>query len=59
VVSVSKNLGDPPNCEKCGQPTTLLSYIPGLGSDPGYRIFDCKPCHVLQWVVEEIAGSGA
>jgi hypothetical protein len=47
---------DPPNCEKCGQPSTLLIVIQRLGDEPGYRIFHCEACNVLQWVPEKIVG---
>jgi len=44
----------PPNCDKCGKPTELLTVIQRLGTTPGYRIFRCDACNVLQWVAEEI-----
>ena len=44
----------PPNCDKCGKPTELLIAIQRLGSTPGYRIFRCDACNVLQWVAEQI-----
>jgi hypothetical protein len=56
VAEVPKPAADPPNCEKCGQPTTLLTVIERLGEDPGYRIFQCEACNVLQWVAEKIVG---
>jgi hypothetical protein len=45
----------PPNCDKCGQPTTFVTAIQRLGSTPGYRIFQCEPCRVLKWIAEQIA----
>jgi DNA-directed RNA polymerase subunit M/transcription elongation factor TFIIS len=44
------------NCEKCGQPTTLMTVIQRLGDTPGYRIFECRGCNILTWVPEKIAG---
>jgi len=44
----------PPTCDKCGKPTELLIVIQRLGSTPGYRIFQCDACNVLQWVAEQI-----
>ncbi len=43
-----------PNCEKCGQPTSLVTVIQRLGSTPGYRIFQCQSCNVLTWIAEQI-----
>jgi hypothetical protein len=44
----------PPNCDKCGQPTTFMTAIQRLGSTPGYRIFQCDACNVLQWIAEQV-----
>ncbi len=43
-----------PNCDKCGQPTTLLTVIHQLGDSPTYRIFECQSCNVLKWVAEQL-----
>ena len=43
--------GKGPDCDKCGQPTTLLNVIQRLGLTPTYRIFECKACDVLKWVM--------
>jgi hypothetical protein len=43
----------PPNCDKCGKPTEFLIAIQRLGSTPGYRIFRCDACNVLQWIAEQ------
>jgi hypothetical protein len=40
----------PPNCDKCGKATSLLTVIPRLGDTPAYRIFECLSCNVLQWI---------
>jgi hypothetical protein len=45
-----------PNCEKCGQPTALVTVIGRLGKVPAYRIFRCDACEALQWIAEKIAG---
>jgi hypothetical protein len=45
-----------PNCDKCGKPTELVTVIQRLGSTPGYRIFRCDGCNVLQWIAEQITG---
>jgi hypothetical protein len=45
-----------PNCDKCGQPTALVTVIGRLGKVPAYRIFRCNACEALQWVAEKIAG---
>src|ERR1700680_996351 len=45
-----------PNCEKCGQATSLLNVIARLGNTPTYRIFECQSCTTLQWVAERITG---
>jgi hypothetical protein len=44
----------PPNCDKCGEPTELLTVIQRLGSTPGYRIFECDACRVLKWIAEQV-----
>ncbi len=44
------------NVEKCGQSTTLLTAIQRLGDEPGYRLFHCEACNVLQWVAAKIVG---
>ena len=46
-----------PNCEKCGQATSLLNVIARLGNTPTYRIFECQSCTTLQWFVERITGA--
>jgi DNA-directed RNA polymerase subunit M/transcription elongation factor TFIIS len=56
VAEVPKPPADPPKCEKCGQPTTLLIVIQRLGDEPGYRLFHCEACNVQQWVPEKIVG---
>jgi DNA-directed RNA polymerase subunit M/transcription elongation factor TFIIS len=56
VAELPKPPADPPNCEKCGQPTALLTVIQRLGDEPGYRLFQCEACNVLQWVAEQIVG---
>jgi hypothetical protein len=43
-----------PPCDKCGKPTELVTIIQRLGSTPGYRIFRCDACNVLQWIAEQI-----
>jgi len=53
VAEVSRSLTHPPKCEKCGQPTTLFTVIQRLGDEPGYRLFHCEACNVLQWVAEK------
>ena len=45
---------DPP-CEKCGQATELLSFIPRFGDRPAYRIFDCAACKALTWIAEAVS----
>ena len=47
-----------PSCDKCGKPTGLVTVIQRLGSTPGYRIFRCDACNVLQWVAEQVTGGG-
>ena len=42
MVAVPKPPADPPNCEKCGLPTTLLIVIQRFGDEPGYRLFHCE-----------------
>jgi hypothetical protein len=49
----------PPKCDKCGEPTTFMIAIQRLGSTPGYRIFQCDACNVLQWIAEQIAPDGS
>ena len=43
-----------PNCDKCGQPTSLLALIPRFGDQPTYRIFQCDGCRILKWIAEQI-----
>jgi hypothetical protein len=47
-----------PNCEKCGEPTNLVTIIGRLGNIPTYRVFQCDACKALQWVAEQITGDG-
>ena len=55
VGEVSGPPADAPKCEKCGQPTTLFTVIQRLGKQPGYRLFHCEACNVLQWVAEKVS----
>jgi hypothetical protein len=41
-----------PNCKRCGQPTHLLTTIPKFDKHPTYRIFQCVPCQVVEWVAD-------
>jgi len=43
-----------PNCERCGQLTTLVTVIHRLGDSPTYRIFECQSCNVLKWIAEQV-----
>jgi hypothetical protein len=47
----------PPNCDKCNQPTRLVTVISRLGDTPAHRIFQCDACHVLKWVAEKIVAT--
>jgi hypothetical protein len=42
VWEVPKPPGDPPNCEKCWQPTTLLTVIQRLGDEPQVSTFPLR-----------------
>jgi hypothetical protein len=46
----------PPKCQKCGDATELLSFIPRFGDRPAYHIFDCSACKALTWIAEAITG---
>jgi hypothetical protein len=43
-----------PNCNRCGQPTTLATMLPRFGDTPAYHIFQCNNCNALQWVTQKI-----
>jgi len=43
-----------PPCEKCGQATAFLSFIPRFGDRPAYHIFDCAACTALTWIAEAV-----
>jgi hypothetical protein len=42
-------------CEKCGEVTELLSFIPRFGDRPAYHIFECGACKALTWIAEKIS----
>ena len=43
-----------PKCEKCGDQTALLSFIPRFGERPAYHIFECGACKALTWIAEKV-----
>jgi hypothetical protein len=51
-----QNVG--PNCNRCGQPTILVTALPRFGDTPAYDIFQCNVCNAVQWVTPKIAGDG-
>ena len=52
MAEVPRLPADPPKCEKCKQPTLLLTVIQRLGDETGCRLFHCEACNVLQWVAQ-------
>jgi hypothetical protein len=46
-----------PKCEKCGEATELLSFIPRFGDRPAFHIFECPACGALAWVAQTVTGS--
>lgn len=43
-------------CERCGEATSLATFIPRFGDRPAYRIFECGACKALTWVAEAVTG---
>ena len=40
-------------CHRCGGELRLLTYIPTRLGEPGYAIYECGACRVLEWIVDE------
>jgi len=40
-------------CHRCGGELRLLAYIPTRLGEPGYAIYECVACSVLEWIVDE------
>jgi len=53
--SNSVSLKTNPNCAKCGAATGLLTSIPRLGAQLGYRIFECSTCKALTWIADAVS----
>jgi hypothetical protein len=41
-----------PACQKCGEATRLLSFLPRFGETPAYYVFECHLCEALTWLRE-------
>jgi DNA-directed RNA polymerase subunit RPC12/RpoP len=36
-------------CERCAGPTTFVTELSPLGSDPGHRVYYCAACKQHTW----------
>ena len=40
-----------PSCQRCQQPTELLTVLPRCDPHPTYNIFKCVGCGNVEWIV--------